>query len=190
MEKTNLAISQAHSEGKGGKYLTFNLDENVYGIPILKVSEIIGIIPITPVPKMPHFIKGVINLRGKIIPVMDLRLKFDMPERVYDENTCIIIINLQVKGLDKKIGVVVDIVSEVCGIADSDIEDAPSYGTDSDEGFISGVGKIKDKVAMLLDIEHVIFSHDILHLFNEKEKEAEIDFGMNEEVAVPANKKK
>lgn len=190
MEKTNLAITEAHSEGKGGKYLTFNLDENVYGIPILKVSEIIGIVSITPVPKMPSFIKGVINLRGKIIPVMDLRLKFDMPERAYDENTCIIIINLKVKGVDKKIGVIVDIVSEVCGIPDSDIEDAPSYGTDSDEGFISGVGKIKEKVAMLLDIEHVIFSHDILHLFTEKEKEAEIDFGMNEEVAVAAKKKK
>lgn len=169
MEKTNLAISQAVSAGESGKYLTFNLDENVYGIPILKVSEIIGIAPITPVPKMPHFIKGVINLRGKIIPVMDLRLKFDMIERAYDENTCIIIINLVVKGVDKKIGVVVDIVSEVCGIAGTDIEEPPSYGTDSDEGFISGVGKIKDKVAMLLDIEKVIFSHDILHLFKDKE---------------------
>lgn len=175
MEEANLAISQAHSEGKGGKYLTFNLDENVYGIPILKVSEIIGIAPITPVPKMPHFIRGVINLRGKIIPVMDLRLKFDMTERAYDENTCIIIINLEVKGIEKKIGVVVDIVSEVCGIPESDIEDAPSYGTDSDEGFINGVGKIKDKVAMLLDIEHVIFSHDILHLFKEEEKELELE---------------
>lgn len=189
MEKTNLAITEAHSEGKGGKYLTFNLDENVYGIPILKVSEIIGIVPITPVPKTPSFIKGVINLRGKIIPVMDLRLKFDMPERAYDENTCIIIINLEVKGVAKKIGVVVDIVSEVCGIADSDIEDAPSYGTDSDEAFISGVGKIKEKVAMLLDIEHVIFSHDILHLFNEKEKESEIDFEMSEEAVVSTKKK-
>lgn len=174
MEETNLAISRAVAEGKSGKYLTFNIDENVYGIPILKVSEIIGIVPITPVPKMPSFIKGVINLRGKIIPVMDLRLKFDMPERAYDENTCIIIINLEVKGAEKKIGVVVDIVSEVCGIPESDIEDAPSYGSDSDEEFISAVGKIKDKVAMLLDIESIIFSHDVLHLFKE-EKEQEIE---------------
>jgi purine-binding chemotaxis protein CheW len=169
MEKTNLAISQAHSEGKGGKYLTFNLDENVYGIPILKVSEIIGITSITPIPKTPAFIKGVINLRGKIIPVMDLRLKFDMSQREYDKNTCVIIINLVVKGLAKQIGVVVDIVSEVCSIPESEIEDPPSYGTDCDEGFISGVGKIKEKVAMLLDIEKVIFSHDILHLFKDKE---------------------
>lgn len=169
MEQTNLAISQAISAGESSKYLTFNMDENVYGIPILKVSEIIGIAPITPVPKMPHFIKGVINLRGRIIPVMDLRIKFDMSEREYDQNTCIIIINLEVKGLKKQIGVVVDIVSEVCNILASDIEEPPSYGTDSDDAFISGVGKIKDKVAMLLDIERVIFSHDVLHLFEEKE---------------------
>lgn len=168
MKEKNLEISQAVLAGESSKYLTFNIDENVYGIPILKVSEIIGIVSITPVPKMPHFIKGVINLRGKIIPVMDLRLKFDMLQRDYDQNTCIIIINLEVKGVKKQIGVVVDIVSEVCSIAASDIEDPPSYGTDSDEGFISGVGKIKDKVAMLLDIERVIFSHDVLHLFEEK----------------------
>lgn len=170
MEKTNLAISQAVSAGESGKYLTFNIDENVYGIPILKVSEIIGIVPITPVPRMPHFIKGVINLRGKIIPVMDLRLKFDMPERAYDPNTCVIIINLEVKGVKKQIGVIVDIVSEVCSIPGTEIEEPPSYGTDCEEAFISGVGKIKEKVAMLLDIERVIFSHDVLHLFEDKEE--------------------
>lgn len=183
MKETNLAVEQAHLEGKGGKYLTFNLDDNVYGIPILKVSEIIGIVPITPVPRTPSFIKGVINLRGKIIPVMDLRLKFDMPERAYDENTCIIIINLEVKGAKKQIGVVVDIVSEVCSIAASDIEDTPSYGTDCDEDFISGVGKIKDKVAMLLDIENVIFSHDILHLLKDEEKEPVIEPKAKEKVS-------
>lgn len=170
MKETNLAISHAVNAGESGKYLTFNIDENVYGIPILKVSEIIGIVPITPVPRMPIFIKGVINLRGKIIPVMDLRLKFDMPERAYDQNTCIIIINLEIKSVKKQIGVIVDIVSEVCSIAGTEIEEPPSYGTDSDDAFISGVGKIKDKVAMLLDIENVIFSHDVLHLFEEKEE--------------------
>lgn len=148
-----------------GKFLTFNLDENDYGIPILKVSEIIGITKITPVPKTPNFIKGVINLRGKIIPAMDLRLKFSIPERAYDQNTCIIIINLEVNNVQKQVGVIVDIVSEVCNILASDIEEPPTYGSSEDSDFLSGVGKIKDKVVMLLNIERVIFAEEIMHLF-------------------------
>lgn len=173
MDEINLAVEQAVSEKRDGKYLTFNIDENDYGIPILKVSEIIGIAPITPVPKTSDFIKGIINLRGKIIPVMDLRLKFGMQERAYDQNTCIIIINLEVAGLAKQIGLVVDIVSEVCNIPGSEIEDPPSYGGDN-ANFISGVGKIKDRVVILLNIENVIFSEDVMHLFKEEEKEVKI----------------
>lgn len=169
MEEMNLAISQAVLEEKSSKYLTFDLDDNDYGVPILKVSEIIGITPITPIPKTPSFIKGIINLRGRIIPVMDLRLKFGMTEREYDQNTCIIIINLEVKGQKKQMGVVVDIVSEVCNIPEADIEDPPSYGGNSDHS-ISGVGKIKDRVVILLDIENIIFSEDIMHLFHEEDE--------------------
>ena len=156
------------AETKEGKFLTFKLDENDYGVPILKVSEIIGITKITSVPKTPNFIKGVINLRSKIIPALDLRLKFGMQERAYDQNTCIIIINHTVGKSIKQIGVIVDIVSEVCKINSSEIEEAPSYGSDEDESFISGVGKIKDKVVILLDIDKVIFAEEILHLFEEK----------------------
>lgn len=170
MNEMNLAISQATAEEKSSKYLTFDLDENDYGIPILKVSEIIGITQITPVPKTPSFIKGIINLRGRIIPVMDLRLKFGMSERAYDQNTCIIIINLNVSGQAKQMGVVVDIVSEVCNIPESDIEAPPSYGGNNDHS-ISGVGKIKDRVVILLDIENIIFSEDVMHLFHEEEKQ-------------------
>lgn len=160
---------QGLEEKQDGKFLTFNLDENDYGIPILKVSEIIGITKITPVPKTPDFVKGVINLRGKIIPAMDLRLKFGMAERNYDQNTCIIIINIETKGLAKQIGVIVDIVSEVCNIPASEIEEPPSYGNECKDGSISGVGKIKDKVIMLLNIEKIIFAEEIIHLFKDEE---------------------
>lgn len=149
------------------KFLTFVLEENGYGVPILKVSEIIGLIDITPVPRTPVFIKGVINLRGKIIPVMDLRIKFGMAEKTYDQNTCIIIINLEFKKTTKQMGVIVDIVSEVSNIPISDIEEPPSYSKEEENNFLLGVGKIKDKVIMLLDIEKAIFSEELMHLFEE-----------------------
>lgn len=168
MNEAKLTVGEAVFEKKEGKYLTFNLDENVYGVPIMKVSEIIGIVPITLIPKTPPFIKGIINLRGRIIPVMDLRLKFDMKERVYDQNTCIMIINIEVKNVLKQIGVIVDIVSEVCNIPASEIEEPPSFSADNDNDFLIGVGKIKDSVVMLLDIEKVIFVEEIIHLFNKE----------------------
>lgn len=166
MEK-NLLSKEISFEKQEGRFLTFLLDENGYGIPILKVSEIIGLVDITPVPKTPDFIKGVINLRGKIIPLMDLRLKFGMAERTYDQNTCIIIINIEIKNSTKQIGVIVDIVSEVCNIPASEIEEPPSYSSEDEDNFLIGVGKIKDKVIMLLDIEKVIFTEDLIHLFKE-----------------------
>lgn len=169
METIQMKNEEVLKSCEDGKFLTFNLDENDYGIPILKVSEIIGITKITPVPKTPDFIKGVINLRGKIIPAMDLRLKFGMPEREYDQNTCIIIINLDVNNGQKQVGVIVDIVSEVCNILASDIEEPPTYGSSEDSDFLNGVGKIKDKVVMLLNIEKVIFAEEIMHLFKDKE---------------------
>lgn len=166
MELGHLEKPETYTAQKSGKFLLFNLDENSYGISILKVSEIIGITTITAIPKVPQFMKGVINLRGKIIPVIDLRIKFGMPERSYDKNTCIIIINLNVENLSKQIGVVVDIVSEVCDIDSSNIEEPPSYGNEngSDNNFLSGIGKIKENVVMLLDIDRTIFSEEILHI--------------------------
>lgn len=169
MDAIQLTKDEILDANQENKFLTFNLDDNAYGIPILKVSEIIGITSITPVPKIPKFIKGVINLRGKIIPVMDLRLKFEMNEKEYNQNTCIIIINLEFKEKIKQIGIVVDIVSEVCNIPASEIEDAPAYSSESDDDFLSGVGKIKDKVVMLLDIEKVIFTEELVHLYKDDE---------------------
>ena len=142
---------------RAGKYLTFVLDKEEYGIEILKVREIIGIIDVTPVPQVPHYIKGVINLRGKVIPVADLRLKFGMEEKEYTEETCIIV--LDVRG--KLMGALVDTVSEVLDIDGEQIEPTPDFGARLDTDYILGMGKIGDKVKILLDIDKVLSENDM-----------------------------
>lgn len=167
MQETELKKAPAPTGKQEGKHLIFLLGERDYGIPILEVSEINGLMDITPVPKTPDFIKGVINLRGKIIPVMDLRLKFGMPEKEYDEQTCIIIVNIPVGNTKKQMGIVVDIVSEVFDIPPSEIEAPPNYGAQSEDGFLNGIGKIKGKVVMLLNIEKVVYSEELYGLLSE-----------------------
>ena len=135
-----------------GKYLTFILNNEEYGLEILKVREIIGVMDITPVPQTPSFIKGIINLRGKVIPVVDLRLKFVMPEIEYTKETCIIVVDIS----NRLMGIIVDTVSEVLDIAAKDIEPTPSLGSDIKTDFILGMGKIKGKVKILLDIDRVL----------------------------------
>ncbi len=144
-------------EQLAGKYLTFQLADEEYGLEILKVREIIGMMEITHVPKTPEFIKGVINLRGKVIPVMDLRLKFSMPEAERTEETCVIVVDVG----NVETGVIVDRVSEVLDIADTDIEAAPSFGSAVDTEFILGMGKAGGKVTILLDIGRVVATSDV-----------------------------
>lgn len=139
-----------------GKYLTFTLDKEEYGIGILKIKEIIGMMPITSVPQTQEFVKGVINLRGKVIPVMDLRLRFGMGEIDYTDRTCIIVVEVESEGGVVLIGVVVDSVSEVLNIKGEDIEDAPTFGTQVDTACISGMAKTGDGVKILLDIDRVL----------------------------------
>jgi purine-binding chemotaxis protein CheW len=141
----------------GGKFLTFFLAGEEYGLEILKVHEIIGMLPITRVPRTPEFIRGVINLRGKVIPIVDLRRKFGMPHQAEAPETCIIVV--QVKGVS--IGVVVDKVSEVANIGDAEIEPAPSFGADVPTDFLLGLGKSNDRVRLLLDIDRVLSSTDL-----------------------------
>jgi len=148
------------------KLLTFSLGDEGYGVSILKVKELIGMLDITPVPKTPVFIKGVINLRGKIIPIMDLRVKFGMTEKEYNERTCIIVIEVQINGTQKLLGVVVDMVSEVVTISDEQIEPPPEYGTTSEHNFILGIGKIKDRVVIILDIEEVFLCDEVLKMLD------------------------
>jgi len=146
------------------KLLTFSLGGEGYGVSILKVKEIIGMLEITPVPRTPTFIKGVINLRGKIIPVMDLRIKFGMDEQEYNERTCIIVVEVNLKGSQRLLGVVVDMVSEVVSISSEEIEPPPEYGTALEHNFILGIGKIKDRVVIILDIDEVFVCEEIIKM--------------------------
>lgn len=153
LKEIDMKNSVADTEKQvGGKYLSFALAEEEYGLPILQVKEIIGMMAVTAVPQMPDYIKGVINLRGKVIPVIDIRLKFGMEAIDYTEETCIIVLNFT----DMEMGIVVDRVCEVHDIDADRIEAAPDFGAKINTDFIMGMGKINDRVAMLLDIEKIL----------------------------------
>ena len=141
---------------QGGKYLTFKLADEEYGVEILKVREINGLMDITGIPQMPAHMKGVINLRGKVIPVIDLRLKFGFQEIESTEQTCIIVVDV-----GKEIGIIVDTVSEVLDIAGEDIEPPPSMGGAVDSSFILGMGKVGEAVKILLDIDKVLTADEL-----------------------------
>ena len=142
------------------KFLTFKLGDESYAIPIMKIKEIIGMMPITKVPKLPEFIKGVINLRGKIIPVIDLRIKFGLEEKEYDERTSIIVMEIQTETSSGTDGIVVDTVSEVIDIPPSDIEPPPEYGGSINQEFLTGMGKTAGNVIMLLDADKIFTSKE------------------------------
>ena len=146
---------------RAGKYLTFLIGKEEFGVAVLKVREIMGVQDITAVPQTPDYLKGVINLRGKVIPVVDLRLKFSLPAIEYTQRTCIIVV--QVKGASGPLlmGTVVDEVSEVLTLAAGDIEDTPDFGANVETGYILGMAKVKDRVKILLDINEVLTAQEI-----------------------------
>lgn len=140
-----------------GKYLTFNLSSEAYGVPVLKVREIITMLPITSVPQMPNHVKGVINLRGKVIPVIDLRTKLGFPAPEATENNCIVVVQLPARGGElRNIGLIVDAVEEVANIATEDLEPPPDFGGAISVEYLLGMAKVKGVVKSLLDIEKVI----------------------------------
>lgn len=141
------------------KFLTFKLSDEEYGVEILKVREINGIMNITAVPQMPPYMKGVMNLRGKVIPVIDLRLKFGLDEIEHNDQTCIIVVDI-----GKEVGILIDTVSEVLDIPDKDIEPAPSMGGSVDTSFILGMGKVGDSVKILLDIQKVLSTDEMIDI--------------------------
>jgi purine-binding chemotaxis protein CheW len=146
---------------RGGKFLTFQLGGETYGLEILKVQEIMGLITITRVPKTPHFIRGVINLRGKVIPVVDLRRKFGLSHKDDTERTCIIVVQVSRGGMQVTMGAIVDEVSEVLDIKDDQIERPPEFGSHVDTAFILGIGKVGQKVVMLLDVDRVLTADEV-----------------------------
>ncbi len=146
---------------KAGKYLTFALGPEEYGLEILKVREIIGYMAITAVPQMPKYVKGVINLRGQVIPVIDLRAKFGMDTADVTDETCIIVVEINQDGRNCSTGIVVDRVQEVLDIEGQNIEEPPQFGSSVNTEFIMGMGKIGDSVKILLDIDKVLCSSNI-----------------------------
>ena len=158
----NQPTEDIEEDTQEGKYLTFVLGEEVYGLEIRYVTEIIGIQKITPVPDMPDYVKGVINLRGKVIPVMDVRLRFAMAARAYDERTCIIVINAK----ETVVGLIVDTVMEVLEIPREQIEETNQLRRDKGNQFMKGLGKVGESVKILLDAESLLFE-DARHLHPE-----------------------
>ncbi len=144
-----------------GKYLTFKLDAEEFGLEILKVQEIIKMMDITRVPRTPAFVRGVINLRGKVIPVVDLRLKFEMDRREGTDKTCIIVVTVHRGSGSVIMGIIVDEVSEVLDVAGASIEPAPEFGTAVDTSFILGMGKVGDRVVTLMDVDKVLTGEEV-----------------------------
>ncbi|MBW8038790.1 MAG: chemotaxis protein CheW [Planctomycetes bacterium] len=156
-EQLNKAIKE-----KAGKYLTFALANEEYGLEILKVREIFGYMDITAIPQTPAYVKGVINLRGQVIPVIDLRAKFGMETTEVTEETCIIVVEITQDDHKFSTGIVVDHVQEVLDIAGENIEESPQFGSSVNTDFILGMGKIGDSVKILLDIDKVLNSDDLV----------------------------
>jgi purine-binding chemotaxis protein CheW len=162
MQATVAKTGAARLTAQGGKYLTFSLANEEYGLEILKVREIIGIMDITAMPQMPPFVKGVINLRGKVIPVIDLRLKFGLEPAEYTEQTCIVVVDV-----GSLVGVIVDTVQEVLDIDGGQIDPPPPLGAAVDTSFVLGMGKVKDDVKILLDIDQVLGSDELMAAMEE-----------------------
>lgn len=150
------------------KYLTFRIGGDEYGLEIGKVREIVELMRITTVPRTPEFIKGVINLRGSVIPIVELRSKFGMPSVPDTQETCVIVVEIVKEGLPASMGIIVDAVSEVMDISTGDIDKAPSFGVDLDTSYILGVAKTPGGVKILLDIENVLTKNGVMTDGNEK----------------------
>lgn len=160
-ETDDLAVMDIGNEDtQKDKYLTFHIAHEDYGIEIQYVTEIIGIQKITEIPSMPEFIKGIINLRGKVIPVMDIRSRFKIEPREYDDRTCIIVVNIN----STSVGLVVDTVNEVVNIPENDTEPAPRIKKDVDENFIQGLGKVNDEVKIILNVSKLLYEEELKKL--------------------------
>lgn len=152
------------AEKLAGKYLTFKLADEEYGLEILKVQEIIQMQAVTKVPRTPDYVRGVINLRGKVIPVVDLRKKFRFPECEDTEKTCIIVVQVTNDANMIIMGIIIDEVKEVLDIDADNIEETPSFGASIDTEFILGMGKIENSVKILLDIDRVLSNDELFAL--------------------------
>jgi len=161
-----------------GKYLVFQLGREEFGVRVVKVREIMGLQEITSVPQTQDFVRGVINLRGKVIPVIDLRRKFRLEDLQDTQRTCIVVLQVAHEGGDIMMGVIVDGVSEVLTIQENEIEDTPEFGDDVQMPYILGMAKVKGAVKILLDIDQVLTNNEIRGLSRptQAEADASLDF--------------
>lgn len=157
-ERSEGAVNLSHL---AGKYLTFKLDEEEYGLEIMKVQEIIKMMPITKVPRVPEYVRGVINLRGRIIPTIELRAKFGIDTVEDTDQTCIIVVEIMSNRGKVNVGIIVDQVAEVLDVAADEIDQAPEFGVSLNTDFILGVGVVKSEVKILLDINKVLTTQDV-----------------------------
>ena len=162
MANATLNPPSTTTAARGGKYLTFALGKEEYGLEILKVREIIGWMDITALPRTPAYVKGVVNLRGQVIVVIDLRAKFAMEPAAKTDQTCIIVVEIAHAGRKLSTGIIVDRVSEVLEIPGDNIEPAPTFGTNIATDFILGMGKVGEAVKILLDIDKVLSSAEVM----------------------------
>ncbi len=160
MEQLDALSSRMTFTTDDSQYLTFRLGDEEYGIEILKVQEIKGYAPVTPVPNTPTYVRGVMNLRGTVIPIVDLRAKLAMRETTYNQFTVIVVVTVGPKGM----GLIVDAVSDVLNIPTTDIQATPEFGADVDTQFIHGMAKAGEKLVVLLDIDRVLVGDDVLAL--------------------------
>lgn len=149
------------SATRDGKYLFFELGPEGFGIPVTQVKEIMGLQPIAAIPRTPEYVKGVINLRGHVIPVLDLRLKFGLPAVEYTSRTCIVVVRTRMDDEAAVIGVIVDGVTEVLTLAACDIEDTPKFGSAPTPPSLTGLAKFKDKIGILMDVESLLDAEDV-----------------------------
>lgn len=163
MATSEADTAKTHTKFQAGKFLTFKLGEESYGVAVLKIREIIRMQKITLVPQMPSYVKGVINLRGKVIPVIDMRLKFNVGSDAVTERTCIVVVQIDKRetSTTTSVGLIVDAVEEVMNITDTEVEETPDLGGQFDGEYILGIAKIKGEVKTLLDIDAVIMAENL-----------------------------
>jgi purine-binding chemotaxis protein CheW len=164
MNESATKDSGARPGASPGKYLTFGLGDEVYGIEILKVQEIIGLMRVTRVPGLPEVIRGVLNLRGKVIPVIDLRRKFSMDARADTERTCIVVVRVLREGQGVTVGLIVDDVREVLAITETQLEAVPKFTSGAETAFLLGMAKLSPRVVMLLDVDQILNSTELWSL--------------------------
>jgi len=172
-ENVRSEIAQGVATSKEGKYLTFVLGAEQYGLPVLKVKEIIGVLPFVAIPQMPDYVNGVINLRDKVIPVIDLRRKFSMQSIDYTDRTCIIVVEVDTETRKLLMGVVVDAVADVRQVKNENIEPPPSFSGEVEAKYILGMAKMEGKVTILLDMDRVLRGRELIDL--ERGADANLD---------------